>query len=859
MNDRLRRIRIAFEAAIEIDDPEQRARALHKACNGDAELIAEVERLLANAPPPQFLRTGETIEKLGEFELLEILDRGSMGVVWRAYQPSLNRQVAIKVMTVGPGMSESMIERFHREPRAVASIRHPHIVPVYADGRDGANHWFAMHLVEGHSLGKELQLQQGSKQQQTLLPPSSTGAWFTTIAGLCADVADALQSAHEHSIVHRDIKPQNLLLDKQGRVQVADFGIARDDRLGTLTDPGTAPGTLHYMSPEQARVLQIPIDHRTDVYSLGVVLYEALTLVQPFAGSSDHDTRNQILRARPKSPRSINNEIPRDLETVCLKAIERDPADRYADAAALADDLQRFLDHRAIHARMPSLARRIAALARVHGLWILIVSALFIAVSIGETIADASSRSTQQQELLSSVRTVMPREANTWEQLSPARLNATFAATQRLRIDSTYLSAPDLELLARSEAELDRYREELVRLGRDSIATGRPTSPDPAASDGNVTRILEGWNLLLRAYSIYEDETVLEGYSGNPIAPALTISARRASGQSLTGHATYRAIDLFTGICGPEVELGPLPLDQHPVDSGYFRIIVHLDQIGIREFSRHLISGYREHTIDCIWRPEQAIKNLAEVPSGILRLEDDDPFLPPLDRKPIDVTAFRLARHEVTVGEWRIFEAARRDAKLPPRDHWMLDRIAPDSLQNSLPIVDIGWRQAREFAEWYGCRLPTFVEYSWAARGPTGRQVPWLWGKSRNAAPLPDHKTWFGNVHGREANQSERADRNGFDLTQMRAVGSDPQAATPAPMAVNDLLGNVREWLESSCPNPNKRGGLLAQPTQRMAVGGHWTIANKLHLDAPFATPRGIEDAWDATDTGFRIATSRAR
>jgi serine/threonine protein kinase/tetratricopeptide (TPR) repeat protein len=370
MTERFQRLRAAYEAARAEPDPVRRERLLVEACGDDPALLAELRAMLAADPADDFLRgddrgmagvePGPPPNRLGEFELVQPIGSGGSGTVWLARQPSLDRNVALKVMTAGPGTPAALIDRFHREPLAVASLSHPHIVPVFAEGRAGDTHWFAMQLVDGHGLDVELRLQRERRPNdpELLLPSFGSGQWYAAVARLCADAADALQKAHEQGIVHRDVKPPNLLLDRGGRVLVADFGIARDDRFGSLTETGTIAGTWHYMSPEQARIAKLPVDHRTDVYSLGVTLYELATLHHPAGDATDAQLLLDRRRFTSRPLRDWNPHIPIDFQTIVLKAIAEFPHERYATAQKLADDLNRFLEGRPILATPPTIATR---------------------------------------------------------------------------------------------------------------------------------------------------------------------------------------------------------------------------------------------------------------------------------------------------------------------------------------------------------------------------------------------------------------------------------------------------------------------------------------------------------------------
>src|SRR5690606_32800567 len=261
-----------------------------------------------------------------------------------ARQVSLDRIVALKVLLPHVTHSPEVVERFHREALAIAKLDHPHIVSVVAVDRADENHFFAMRWIEGPDLASEIQAGDAAR----VLPPRSSPTYITKIVGIVADLADALDHAHRRGIVHRDVKPHNVLLSQSGEALLADFGIARDAAFGTLTRPEQIAGTLQYMSPEQARdASEATVDHRTDIYSPGVVLYELLTRRLPFE-SADPDTLFYQLRVvDPPAIRKLDSRIPRDLEAICHQAIAKDPRDRYQTAQQFAEDLRLFLSHEA--------------------------------------------------------------------------------------------------------------------------------------------------------------------------------------------------------------------------------------------------------------------------------------------------------------------------------------------------------------------------------------------------------------------------------------------------------------------------------------------------------------------------------
>jgi tetratricopeptide (TPR) repeat protein len=300
-----------------------------------------------------------------------------MGVVYEAEQLSLGRRVALKVLPFAATLDPRQLQRFQNEAQAAAQLHHGNIVPVYAVGCERGVHYYAMQFVEGQSLAAVIaalrQAAGPAPADATPLPaalpsdPARKGtAYFRAAAQLGLQAAEALEHAHQCGVVHRDIKPANLLIDPGGHLWVTDFGLARSASNPGLTLTGDVVGTLRYMSPEQALGRNGRIDHRTDIYALGVSLYELLTLEPAFAGADQQEVLRQIDSGTPRPPRRLDRRIPVELETIVLKAMEKDPAERYATAQDLADDLRRFLEDRPIQARRPSLAARGARWARRH-------------------------------------------------------------------------------------------------------------------------------------------------------------------------------------------------------------------------------------------------------------------------------------------------------------------------------------------------------------------------------------------------------------------------------------------------------------------------------------------------------------
>ncbi len=298
---------------------------------------------------------GPKIRYFGDYELLEEIARGGMGVVYKAKQMSLNRIVAIKMILAGQLAGEEDVRRFHTEAESAANLDHPGIVPIFEVGEHDGQHYFSMGYVEGSSLSAIV--------DEGPLPPREA-------AELVGKVAEAIAYAHEQGVIHRDLKPANVLLDKDGQPRVTDFGLAKRIKgESELTATGAVLGTPGYMPPEQASGAK-EAGPAADVYSLGATLYALLTGLPPFRAGTDLDTLLQVLEGEPTPPRRLNRAVDRNLETICLKCLEKDPRGRYTSALEMAEDLGRYLEGEAIVARplgswgqLSRWARRCPALA----------------------------------------------------------------------------------------------------------------------------------------------------------------------------------------------------------------------------------------------------------------------------------------------------------------------------------------------------------------------------------------------------------------------------------------------------------------------------------------------------------------
>jgi len=315
-----------------------------------------------------------TIQQLGDFKLIREIGRGGMGIVFEARQESLARQVAIKVLPRQPWQDAKQLEQFKQEAQVAAGLHHTNIVQIYGVGEDEGYHYYAMQLIEGKGLDRLIQwlshistdtAGQASDQLGSLCKPlfgsprdvtACTPSYWQGVARIGLQVAEALAYAHDQGVIHRDIKPANLLVDRQGVIWITDFGLAHAAREAGVTQPGSTAGTLRYLAPEQ---FQGHVDARSDIYSLGITLYELLTLTPAYEASDQTSLIRSITQSEPPKPRKVRPGIPRDLETIILKAMARDPQRRYVWAQDLADDLRNYLQDLPIKARRLGFGERL--------------------------------------------------------------------------------------------------------------------------------------------------------------------------------------------------------------------------------------------------------------------------------------------------------------------------------------------------------------------------------------------------------------------------------------------------------------------------------------------------------------------
>ena len=381
--------------------------------------------------------------QLGDYELLEEVGRGGQGVVFRARQKSLNRTVALKIIGLGQWATSAHLKRFRLEAEAAARLEHPGIVPIHEVGERDGSCYFSMKFIEGGQLDAVVRREPMAVRRA---------------AELIAKVARTVHYAHEHGILHRDIKPGNILLDGKGEPHLTDFGLARlVESESTVTRTMEVLGTPSYMAPEQAVGNNDAVSSVTDVYGLGAVLYQLLTGHPPFAGGTTYETIKLLLDSEPGRPRLWNPKVDRDLSTICLKCLEKDPKGRYSSALELAEDLERWLKHKPIKARRTGVFARGRKWVRRNPTTALLAASLIaLAIAAGWII----SKSDLIQKSVTTSVAVLP-----FENLNDGKEQGFFADGMQDDILTKLAKVADLKVISRSSVMPYRGKQDARQVG----------------------------------------------------------------------------------------------------------------------------------------------------------------------------------------------------------------------------------------------------------------------------------------------------------------------------------------------------------------------------------------------------------
>ena len=515
------------------------------------------------ADPLASTESGTPPQALGDFQILREIARGGMGIVYEAIQLSLGRRVALKVLPFAATFDSRHLQRFKNEAQAAALLHHTHIVPIYAVGCERGVHFYAMQLIDGQSLAvviEHLRHKQGLRSAVKNPPPlteiiprdrshehtrlrsagtsshparqtkpsavdTSTAMLSATLtsqpgrsnderwrrsARLMFQAAEALHYAHQEGIIHRDIKPANLLLDAAGELWITDFGLAQLQRDNGLTRSGDIVGTFRYMSPEQTSGERTMLDHRTDLYSLGATFYELLTLEPVFPGESHQELIYQILHVEPRRLKDLDRAIPFELETIVLKTLQKNAAERYPTAGELAADIQRYLSHEPIKARRASAADRFKKWTKRHPS-IVIAAVITMVIVTVLTLIDARRLAWQQAQTAAALSREQLRAAEAEQRFQQARkaVDTLFQISEEELADRP-LDQARVRIL---EVVLGHYEDFIDQRKNDPVATA------------DLARMQERVKTILRELQIVHREFQRELLSRANVRDALKLSS----------------------------------------------------------------------------------------------------------------------------------------------------------------------------------------------------------------------------------------------------------------------------------------------------------------------------------------------
>ncbi len=822
-------------------------------------LEEEVRRLSARAPAPPpaevVAAMADPAKRFGKYVLLNPIGEGGMGVVFKAWDPTMSRYIALKRLR---RMEEPFIRRFHREAQTAGRLAHPHIVPVHEVGDHEGQPFIAMEFVDGAALGS------------LRLEPRRA-------AEILRDVARAIHAAHEAGIIHRDIKPQNLLLDRAGQVWVTDFGAARPLAHGeTVTSAGVVIGTPVYMAPEQAGAERC--DVRTDVYGLGATLYDLLAGRPPFTGQSMLEVLDKVRRDDPEPLRRIDARIERDLQTIVQKAMDRKPESRYATARDLADDLDRHLPGEPILARPHGVAARAARQVRRHptaaalAVVALLAAGYFVVqrlrlhalerramtasdpeeaarlwdqlAALGdeaagpradearrraqiatdrrrsrETIAEAASRAKELSALLESLARLRGQARDEEERINPWdppdakaalwSLQQQIAAAER---QSIVLEAQTIRLFTTAR-QLDRSD----RIGVAQLAEFLKERIEAVERFGETERaafLEESLRQLARDAGLESMLAWLEG--GGTLA---LDSDPPGAEVSLVRHV--EGPDRRLGLEANERRLGACPLAPVALARGSYRLVVRKEGYADTRFLAWIDRGTRQEARVRLHRAEEIGRGFVHVPAGpFIMAGDREAYQGRAERTVVEVRDFFIARSEVTMSEYVEYLDALLQENQKDEAQRRLPRTAPTgpayasirdgrvvlhaTVDSRWPAFGLSWDDAVAYAQWLTAkaakrgerglyRLPTAAEWEKAARGVDGRLFPW-----GNAFD------WTFTNGGRAAEHS-------------RLLPGASVAADESPYGVLDMAGGVREWVAD---------WFAERYTMKEARGGAWNDTN---------------------------------